>query len=330
MEKKLIFIYIFLFIILFPSKLENILKNKLNIIDISIIIPIFNSELFLSQCLNSIITQSLKRIEIICINDGSKDNSYKILNNFKNLDNRLKIINQKNKGAALARNYGINLSKGKFISFIDSDDLFPNKYTLELMYNKSIKEKALICGGGLKNFYFNNNIIKHTNYNNISFEQNKIIKFSDYQFDYFYQRFIYNRNFIRKNKLYFPNYLRYQDPPFFIKAMAIAKTFYALKNITYLKGSFHLYKKWNERKIIDTYRGINESLFICEKMNLNKLYCTTLNRINSQIILFQTKKYIKNKILREIISKILDKINLDIVKEQNFTFNKDIFYHKIK
>ena len=247
-----------------------------------------NSEIYLSQCLNSIITQSLKRIEIICIDDGSTDNSFRILNNFRNLDFRLKIIKQKNKGPALARNYGINISKGKFIAFLDSDDLYPNKFTLELMYNKSIKERALICGGGLNNFIFKNKSIKFVD--NILFEQNKIIRFSDYQFDYFYQRFIYNRNFLRKNKLYFPNYLRYQDPPFLIKAMALAKTFYAIKNITYFKV-FSGYKKWNERKIIDTYKGINDCLLLCEKMNFNKLYCTTLSRLNSQIIISQAKKY---------------------------------------
>ena len=96
MKKKLLYISIFIFIILFQYEFENFLKIKLNRIDVSIIIPIFNSEQFLSQCLNSLITQSIKRIEILCIDDGSTDNSSKILNSFKNHDYRLSIYNKLN------------------------------------------------------------------------------------------------------------------------------------------------------------------------------------------------------------------------------------------
>ena len=119
---------------------------------LSIIIPVYNSGKYLSFCIQSILKQSFKNIEIICIDDGSTDNSFKILKKYARLDYRLLIFHQKNFGPAIARNRGIKICKGKFISFMDSDDFYPNDFTLELMYKNMIKNKVLICGGGLRKF----------------------------------------------------------------------------------------------------------------------------------------------------------------------------------
>ena len=116
---KNIKIYILFIIIIIEKKI----KNYNNFPNISIIIPVFNNAKYLPFCLNSIIYQSLKNIEILCINDGSTDESLKILKEFQKIDNRIIIINQHNKGAALCRNKGIKKSKGKYIAFIDSDDI---------------------------------------------------------------------------------------------------------------------------------------------------------------------------------------------------------------
>ena len=90
---------------------------------ISVIIPVYNTEKYLRQCLDSVVNQTLKDIEIICINDGSTDNSLQILNEYASSDNRIKLINLiANKGVSFARNFGIRLSKGRYIGFVDSDD----------------------------------------------------------------------------------------------------------------------------------------------------------------------------------------------------------------
>ena len=89
---------------------------------VSIILPVYNVEKYLSQCLDSIVNQTLKDFECICINDGSPDNSLAILKEYASKDSRIKIINQENKGQSSARNVGMNFSKGKYIAFIDSDD----------------------------------------------------------------------------------------------------------------------------------------------------------------------------------------------------------------
>lgn len=89
---------------------------------VSVIVPVYNAEVYLSHCLESIINQSYKEIEIICINDGSRDGSLRILKNYAKKDSRIIVIDQKNTGVSGARNAGLNKAAGEFIAFVDSDD----------------------------------------------------------------------------------------------------------------------------------------------------------------------------------------------------------------
>ena len=89
---------------------------------VSIIIPIYNKEKYLSRCIESVINQTYKKIEIICINDGSTDNSSDIVKEYQNKDKRIILIEQENKGVGIARNKGIEISTGKYILFVDADD----------------------------------------------------------------------------------------------------------------------------------------------------------------------------------------------------------------
>ncbi|SFT14223.1 Glycosyltransferase involved in cell wall bisynthesis [Zhouia amylolytica] len=89
---------------------------------VSIIIPVYNAELYLERCLNSVINQTYENLEILLINDGSTDNSKNICTSFKKKDNRIRLINQVNGGSSIARNTGLDQAQGEIISFIDSDD----------------------------------------------------------------------------------------------------------------------------------------------------------------------------------------------------------------
>ena len=84
-------------------------------VEISVIIPVFNSEEFLNRCLDSLLNQSFTDIEIICVDDGSTDNSLKILKSYANKDNRVKVFTQQNNGAGAARNLGLKYVKGKYV-----------------------------------------------------------------------------------------------------------------------------------------------------------------------------------------------------------------------
>ncbi|MEG0051098.1 MAG: glycosyltransferase [Terrisporobacter sp.] len=113
---------------------------------ISIIVPVFNTSTYLNQCLESIVNQSFQNFEVICIDDGSTDNSFEILKEFEMNHDNFKAISQKNKGVAFTRNAALNLAQGEYIAFVDSDDYIKPNY-LERLYKESITNNAdvVIC-----------------------------------------------------------------------------------------------------------------------------------------------------------------------------------------
>ncbi len=115
--------------------------SPLNKVKVSVILPVYNQEKYLETAINSLRNQSLKDIEIICVNDGSTDNSLNILNDYVQKDARIKLINQKNQGPGAARNTGLKAAKGEYIAFLDPDDWF-EKNAMEELYNKAEKHNC--------------------------------------------------------------------------------------------------------------------------------------------------------------------------------------------
>ncbi len=111
---------------------------------ISVIIPVYNVSPYLSVCLESIIHQTFEDLEIICINDGSTDNSLEILNNYSLKDKRIKVVDQGNQGSSVCRNYGIKHAAGEYISFIDSDDWIDLDY-FEKLYEAAVSHNCDIA-----------------------------------------------------------------------------------------------------------------------------------------------------------------------------------------
>lgn len=114
---------------------------------VSIIVPVYNVEKYLRKCLDSLINQTLKEIEIICVNDGSKDNSPKILEEYAKKDNRIIVINQENAGLSVARNSGIDIAKGEYIGFVDSDDWVDLDFFEKLYYSATSNDADIAVGG---------------------------------------------------------------------------------------------------------------------------------------------------------------------------------------
>lgn len=130
---------------------------------ISIIVPIYNAEKYLQRCIGSIISQTYSNIEIILIDDGSIDNSPKICDDYSKKDLRIKVIHKSNDGVSVARNIGIELAQGKYITFIDSDD-YIEKNHIEVLYKLCIECDSDISICGVIDKFLNGKIVKTSKY----------------------------------------------------------------------------------------------------------------------------------------------------------------------
>lgn len=117
---------------------------------VSVIIPVYNGKKYMDKCLKSVQKQTLKDIEIICVDDGSTDNTLSILTDYADKDPRIKVYSQKNAGAGAARNVGLSTAKGEYVTFVDSDDwVEPEMY--RCLYEKAVKEQSdMVISGQVK------------------------------------------------------------------------------------------------------------------------------------------------------------------------------------
>lgn len=265
---------------------------------VSVIVPVYNVEQYLAECLDSIISQTLQDIEIICIDDGSTDNSGKILDDYAVRDGRIRVIHQENCGVSKSRNKAIRSALGEFVMFVDSDDLLPDILILEKLYSKAKENNVLIAGGEFGQFLGNE---EPRNYSARCHEDNGylyvkegITNYIDYQFDYGFHRFIYNTKFLLENNLEFPEQVYFEDPVFFTRAMYAAKKFYALKEFTYGYRLGHTKPSWNEQKHRDLLLGIETNLEFARQHKLSRLESLTLQRLNEYSPLILSKMTVKN------------------------------------
>ena len=229
---------------------------------VSIIVPVYNVYEYLDECLKSLINQTYKNIEIIVINDGSTDKSLSICEKYTKKDKRIKLINQKNSGLSYTRNIGIKNSKGKYISFIDSDD-WVDLSMYDTMLKQAQKDNAEIVVCNLK-------LIRRDNEENNTYwpEKNNgpITKQKTLSYLFKYPSYavnkIYKREFLIKNNLCFIKGLLYEDVPFWIQ------TLFCAKNVSYCINHFYFYRLSREDAI--TKKKSEKHLDIIKIVNLSK------------------------------------------------------------
>ena len=224
----------------------------MNIPKISVIVPVYNVEKYLTECLDSIVNQTLKEIEIICVNDGSTDNSLSILKEYAYKDNRIKIIDKENEGQGYARKLGLDIATGEYILFCDSDDKYFSNDVFEKLYFEIDKNKS-----DLMIFRF----IRGNNRESFKLESDKPVKTSRVIFALSFAPWfkIYKKSFLDKYESWcFPKYLKFQDMPFHIQSCIRAE------NISYFNEICYSYREDNPTNITNSKRGKKHIENICD------------------------------------------------------------------
>jgi len=231
---------------------------------VSVIVPIYNVEPYLRRCLDSLVNQTLKDIEIICINDSSPDKSLAILKEYAERDERVKIIDSgKNYGVSIARNSGMKIAKGEYIGFCDPDDYVDLDF-YEKLYELAKNKNADIAKAICKRNEIGSNIevIESTN--------EKIRKHRCYFYSHFWTA-IYRNKMLKKHRVKFPvGIITSQDVCFLNHAVIVAK------NVCVLDNTFYHY--------IRRENSSDSTIYSLKKINLVlKSYCLILNRLDKVV-----------------------------------------------
>lgn len=241
---------------------------------LSIIVPVYNVEKYLPKCLESLIKQTLKDIEIICVNDGSMDNSLAILKEFASKDSRIRIIDNQHQGVAKTRNAGIEQSTGEYIGFVDSDDYIDIDF-FEKLYNSATKSNSDIAIASIlkhKNF-FNIYNAKYTKEETAITIQDKIKLCEDKKHFFFYAwNKIYHSGFIKENNIKFSEGQIYEDVMFAIKALYYSNKIISVYGTKYHyiehENSLTKYKDKTGEKEHDLIKAYSELQEFCNSKNI--------------------------------------------------------------
>lgn len=208
---------------------------------ISIIIPVYNAEKFIKRCLESVIDQTYKNLEIICVDDGSKDDSSKIIKKMAEKDKRIILIKQENQGVSIARNRAIENSNGEYIMFLDSDD-FMDKNMCEIMIKSIDRLKVDVVRCNYKRV-FEDGVEFNNKYNNLplehKFSKEEIIKellpeFIRGNIKSYLWLLIIKSEVIKENNIKFiPNIKMMQDKLFYIKLLQNINSIYQINDCCY-------------------------------------------------------------------------------------------------
>lgn len=237
---------------------------------VSVIIPVYNAEKYLRECLESVVNQTLKEIEIICVDDGSTDGSLAILHEYEAKDRRVRILTQKNQYAGIARNHGMKIAQGEYFAFWDSDDLFELN-ALEEMYRHAIKTEADICLCGSDRF------------DTVSMQRESMpwmLNLKDVKQEPFCARDVnsifqvtapapwsklFSAAFIRLHDLHFQDTVRINDMYFVYSALALAE------KIVYIDKAFIHYRSG---QTVNLQSGVTKTPDIC--CTVHRAICSRL------------------------------------------------------
>lgn len=244
---------------------------------ISVIIPVYNAEKYIDKCIQSVLDQTIKGIEIILINDGSTDESEKKCEVWFNLYKNITLINKKNEGQGEARNIGLDIAKGKYIFFLDADDYLPNN-SLETLYSKILeKDYDVVCGKSLSIFK-NGKKIENNNFLNLNECEGSgtaIIKLTKYKnIPPTIWLYMYKSEFLKKNKIKFAKGVFLEDCEFNLKVYYYAKKMLFINNVTYCQfmSENSTMRSSNFKKSKDAIQiAKNIEQFIIENVNDKKV-----------------------------------------------------------
>lgn len=254
-------------------------------IDVSVIMPNYNGSQHICNAIESVLSQENTTFELLIIDDNSTDNSLVLINSYKDSRIRVFALND-NLGPGLARNLGMDNALGSYIFFLDSDDLIPRRDVLSTMVSKFDYDVDSVCGN--ISTFNTKGVLKNSSRMPV-FNMESVGEFDrDYIYSSCYYRFMFKRENIFKAEVWFPNYMRRQDPVFLINYLSKFKKIFFVPIDVYKYRVEHKKVKWDRDKIIDSIDSFQDNLLTLSKLG----YQESLQEEYDNFIYYLCKVYI--------------------------------------
>lgn len=257
-------------------------------IKLSVIVPCYNVEAYLSKCIDSIINNKVKDMEIILINDGSKDKTLEIINEYNNkYSDIITVIDQKNQGLSMARNAGIKIARGEYISFVDSDDYIESGMYQEMLNKASEKNFDIVCCG-VNVVYPNNTLKVGPGFENDCYDKESIKSIMNIWYTAAWNK-IYKKELFKD--LQFKKGIWYEDVEFLYRLIPNVNSIGKVDNCyyNYIQRSGSITYTYNDK----LYDFINNFESIIKYYKDNKIFETYKNELEAAYVRYSFATFIK-------------------------------------
>ena len=268
-------------------------------IKVSVIIPVYNSQKFIGSCLQQVLAQSLQEIEIVCVDDGSTDDSADIIAQAAQRDSRVKLVRQQNAGPGPARNVGIAAATGEFVTFLDADDRYSSDDYLRVLYEGAVDNGADVSGACFYNDHagrLERDFSNDPDLAGYTFTESGVKSYRDYQFDYGFHRFMFKRSLFESVSDSaagvadvaadanatdtvvsgpFPALTFFEDPVFLAQTLHRAGHFFATNKVGYCYRCDYKVPHWTTKKTADLLEGVRRNLEFSKERGLSLLHWYT-------------------------------------------------------
>lgn len=276
----------------------------------SVIIPTYNIQKYINDNINSLFYQTYQNIEIICIDDGSTDSSFRILQHYAQKDSRIKILTQKNQGAAIARNLGLSIAKGKYVIFLDSDDYFePDLIEVSIAQAEKFKADMVIFKAEAFDDLTGKTSPLNDRISSLKEYQNKTFCYKDMPKDILNSFLIapwnklYRKSFLDKYGFQFQNVKRTNDLLFTSQTLVMAEKIILLDKVLvhYRTGQTKNLQSGNSKTPLDFYKALYELKRYLDEKNLYEKVCKSYIKMVLDVIFYNLNSINSNEQIKELM-----------------------------
>ncbi len=267
---------------------------------VSVVIPVYNAAPFIGECLSCVLEQTLRDIEVVCVDDGSTDASVQIIEKFAHRDKRVFLVRQENAGPGPARNEGMAAARGEYVTFLDADDHYlSNDYLWVLLEGAKANgvDVSAACFYNDHNGRLEKDFSDDPDFAGYTFKREGVVSYRDYQFDYGFHRFLFRRRLLMGDghfdgglavgcddraeddslgAIAFPALAFFEDPVFLVRALDRAGRFFATNQVGYCYRCDCKISRWTTEKTADLLEGVQRNLAYSRENNLPLLHWYTV------------------------------------------------------